>query len=100
MARCTSIRIKEPSMTRFHLDAYGALEGVRSAVAEFVHSSFPLAEPMLDRAVHQTIQDFGLLAPPVVEATFPYEEPLQGPRTMDELGKSGVFHPSLSAILD
>ena len=69
-------------MTRFHLDAYGALEGVRSALASFFDSSFKLADPKLDRALHATIARFGLLAPAVVEATFPYKEATGVPRTV------------------
>jgi DEAD/DEAH box helicase/Helicase conserved C-terminal domain/Domain of unknown function (DUF1998) len=87
-------------MTRFHLDAYGALEGVRSALASFFDSSFRLADPKLDRALHDTIARFGLLAPPVVEATFPYKEAKEAPRTVEELGTQGVFHPELWRILD
>lgn len=87
-------------MTRYHLDAYGALASVHTQMANFVHSSFPLADPTLDAALHDTIERFGLVAPPVVEATFPYEEPTKAPRTVQDLGERGVLHADLWSILD
>ena len=74
-------------MTRYHLDAYGALEGGRDSMASFFRSSFQMADGRLDEAVHDTISRFGILAPPVVEATFPYKEAVELPRTVEQLGE-------------
>lgn len=86
-------------MNRYQLDAYRALEEVKKQFSAFLRSSFRFRDPVLDEAVHRTITDLGLLAPPVVEATFPYEEAAEAPRNLRELADAGVVHEDLPGLL-
>jgi hypothetical protein len=86
-------------MSRYHLDAYSAIDRARAELTSFVRSSFRFQSPLLDERVHRLIDEFGLVAPSVVEATFPYEEPAQAPRTTAELAAAGLIHPDLVPIL-
>ena len=87
-------------MSRYQLDGYAALERVRSELASFLRSTFRLASPQLDQGVHRLIEDEGLLAPRVVEPTFPYEEPSEAPRTLAELVDAGLVHRDLPGLLE
>ena len=85
--------------SRYQLDAYAANERAREEMTSFVRSSFRFRDPTLDGAVHQAIAEFGLVAPPVVEATFPFELPSIGPKTTGELANAGLLHRDLPALL-
>src|SRR5580704_12602956 len=86
-------------MSRYQLDAYDANERAREELSSFVRSSFRFHDPALDAAVHDAIADFGLVAPPVLDATFPFEVPAVGPKTIGELAEGGVSHPELPGLL-
>ncbi len=86
-------------MSRYQLDGYTAIERVRREMRSFVHSSFRFRNAVLDEAVHEAISRFGLVAPPVVEATFPFEIPTKGPKTTRELASVGLLHPDLPKLL-
>ncbi|XXY21835.1 DEAD/DEAH box helicase [Sorangium sp. So ce216] len=86
-------------MSRYQLDAYAANERALAEMTSFVRSSFRFRDPTLDDAVHKAITDFGLVAPPVVEANFPFELPSLGPKTTGELAKAGIVHRDLPALL-
>ncbi len=87
-------------MSRYQLDAYDANERARKEMASFVRSSFRFRDAELDRSVHAAIADFGLVAPPVIEATFPFELPTAGPKTTGELAERGVLHSDLPRLLE
>jgi DEAD/DEAH box helicase domain-containing protein len=86
-------------MSRHHLDAYAAVERARAELSSFLRATFRFLDPNLDERVHRRIDEFGLLAPCVAEATFPYEEPSEGPRTTQDLADKGLLHPQLVSIL-
>jgi hypothetical protein len=86
-------------MNRYQLDAYTALENVKCQLAAFLRRSFRFRDPKLDEAVHRTIAELGLLAPTVVEATFPHEEATDAPRNLRELAAAGLVHTELPELL-
>ncbi len=86
-------------MSRYQLDAYTALSRAHAAMTSFIRSSFRFQDAVLDDAVHDAIGRFGLVAPPVVEATFPFESPASGPRTTRGLADAGLIHPALPGLL-
>ena len=86
-------------MNRHQLDAYTALEEVKRQFVAFLRGSFRFRDPDLDEKVHRTIGELGLLAPTVVEATFPYEEPTTAPRTLRDLADAGIVHEDLPRLL-
>jgi hypothetical protein len=87
-------------MSRYQLDAYEANERARAELSSFVRSSFRFRDSALDAAVHGAIADFGMVAPSVIEATFPFELPSVGPKTTGELARAGVLHPNLPPLLE
>jgi ATP-dependent helicase YprA (DUF1998 family) len=86
-------------MNRYQLDAYTALDEVKRRFVAYLRSAFRFRDPTLDEQVHRTIAELGLLAPTVVEATFPYEEPKDAPRTLRELTDAGLLHADLPRLL-